>query len=243
MTSQSDDQQRFGRIDGHAIFRKHSIDSLNTMLNKSQIRMRVDFPGSMCIVHLFNEDSSAPILLATRSDEVDVRKLSQEHQKLFDESDQVEWNSVPQTKAVRVVVGKEAGRLYFERALSSRMARRRKPQPRVGCWKAKSRWCIHGHSDPDTAELMTFAPTPSTEGTMAFLMTGLNLGHAFSFCDVKNAFRQSDRLQRKGGPLFAEPCEGLHLPPGALIVIEAPIYNLHDAPAASRATGLPLFGS
>ena len=95
---------------------------------------------------------------------------------------------------------------------------------------------IHGHVDPDTAELVTFAPTPSTEGMNTFLQTGLNLGHGFSFCDVKSAFGQSDRLQRKGGPLFAEPCEGLHLPAGALIVIEVPVYGLDDAPAAWRAT-------
>ena len=71
---------------------------------------------------------------------------------------------------------------------------------------------------------------------MMFLQGGLSLGHNFSFCDVKNAFCQSLPLRRPRGPLFAEPCEGLNLPEGALIVIEIPVYGLDDAPAAWRET-------
>ena len=67
---------------------------------------------------------------------------------------------------------------------------------------------------------------------MSFLQVGLSMGHAFSFADVKNAFCQSDKLNRPRGPLFAEPCEGLDLPDNALIVIEVPVYGLDDAPAA-----------
>ncbi|CAE7914914.1 unnamed protein product, partial [Symbiodinium necroappetens] len=117
----------------------------------------------------------------------------------------------------------EAARLrrkYPDMILSSRMVRRKKPIPGIGKWKPKSRWCLAGHSDPDTAELVTFAPTPSSEGLMAFLQVSLNLSHTFAFCDVKNAFCQSDKLVRKGGPLFAQPCEGLHLGDDALIIID-----------------------
>ena len=71
---------------------------------------------------------------------------------------------------------------------------------------------------------------------MAFIQTSLNLGHRFSFTDVKNAFCQSDKLTREAGPLFAEPCEGLKLPLGALIVLDIPVYGLDDAPACWRAT-------
>eukprot|EP00439_Symbiodinium_sp_Y106_P067741 s4909_g11.t1 len=71
---------------------------------------------------------------------------------------------------------------------------------------------------------------------MAFLHTGLGLGHSFSFCDVKNAFCQSDPLRRPRGPLFAQPTEGLNLPRDALIIIDVPVYGLDDAPAAWRNT-------
>ena len=64
----------------------------------------------------------------------------------------------------------------------------------------------------------------------------LNLERGLAFCDVRNAFCQSDRLARPQGPLFAEPCEGLSLAPDALIVIKVPVYGLDDVPAAWRAT-------
>ena len=53
---------------------------------------------------------------------------------------------------------------------------------------------------------------------------------ALSIADLKNAFCQSDSLDRSAGPLFVEPCEGLDLPPGSLIQLVAPVYGLNDAP-------------
>ncbi|CAE7202644.1 unnamed protein product [Symbiodinium sp. CCMP2456] len=178
-------------------------------------------------------------LVASRSDEVDIRKMSKEERDLFDASDKVEWKAILDTKAVRVATGAEAEKIrreYPDRILDSRMVRRRKPQPGVGKWKAKSRWCIAGHKDPDTASLQTFSPTPATESILAFLQTGINLGHRFSFSDVRNAFCQSNKLRRPAGPIFARPCEGLGLGSLDVIVIEVPVYGLDDAPAAWRAT-------
>ena len=83
---------------------------------------------------------------------------------------------------------------------------------------------------------MTYAPTPQAESIMMFCQTGLTLGMKFAFGDVKNAFCQSNKLRRPRGPLFAEPCEGLSLPPGSLIIIEVPVYGLDDAPASWRLT-------
>ena len=57
-----------------------------------------------------------------------------------------------------------------------------------------------------------------------------------SFGDVKNAFCQSNKLKRPRGPLYAEPCQGLRLPHGALIAVDVPVYGLDDAPAAWRNT-------
>ncbi|CAE7545245.1 unnamed protein product [Symbiodinium sp. CCMP2592] len=153
-----------------------------------------------------------PVFVASRSDEVNLKELSMEEKKLFEQSDAVEWDAIVKTGAVKVLRGKEAAearRRFPERVLSSRIVRRKKPQPGTGCWKAKSRWCIAGHGDPDTAELATFSPTPATESIMAFLQVGLKLGHTFSFTDVKNAF----------------------LPVG-----QVPVYGLDDAPAAWRNT-------
>ena len=174
-----------------------------------------------------------------RNGEISLKELNQQEKCLFDESDKLEWKAILKTKAVHVVHGKEAEkmrRMYPERVLSSRMVRRKKPQPELHSWKAKSRWCLHGHSDPDTGSLTTYAPTPQAESIAMFLQASLNLKMKLAFGDVKNAFCQSLKLQRPNGPLFAEPCEGLKLPAGALIVIDVPVYGLDDAPAAWRAT-------
>ena len=61
---------------------------------------------------------------------------------------------------------------------------------------------------------------------------------ALSIADLKNAFSQSDSLDRSAGPLFVEPCEGLDLPPGSLIQLVAPVYGLNDAPLRWHRTWL-----
>ncbi len=178
-------------------------------------------------------------LLAKRGDEISLKDLSRQEKELFDASDKAEWSAILSTKAVRVITGEEAMRVRKsqpDRIISSRMVRRRKPQPGLNAWKAKSRWCLHGHADPDTGTLVTYAPTPQAEGMSLFLQASLNLEMRVAFGDVKNAFCQSQPLRRPRGPLYAEPCQGLHLPPGALIAIDVPVYGLDDAPAAWRTT-------
>ncbi|CAK9100651.1 unnamed protein product [Durusdinium trenchii] len=91
------------------------------------------------------------------------------------------------------------------------------PQPELHSWKAKSRWCIHGHVDPDTGTLCTYSPTPQSEGLMMFLQV---YNMKFAFADVKNTFCQSRKLKRPRGPIFAEPCEEIHLPPGIAVEVD-----------------------
>ena len=55
---------------------------------------------------------------------------------------------------------------------------------------------------------------------------GLNL----SISDLKNAFCQSNSLDRSTSPLYVEPCESLNLPPGSLIQLVSPVYGPNDAP-------------
>ena len=112
-----------------------------------------------------------------------------------------------------------------------RMVRRLKPQE--GTFqkpKAKSRWCVLGHQDPDAADMFTYAPTPQTQSIMMFLFLLQLCNLTLSIADLKNAFCQSDSLDRSADPLFVEPCEILDLPPGSLIQLIAPVYGLNDAP-------------
>ena len=136
--------------------------------------------------------------------------------------------------SVKVVDSEVANAIRKEqpdRVINSRMVRRLKPQE--GTFqkpKAKSRWCVLGHQDPDAADMFTYAPTPQTESIMMFLFLLQLCSLTLSIADLKNTFCQSDSLDRSAGPLFVEPCEGLDLPPGSLIQLIAPVYGLNDAP-------------
>ena len=65
---------------------------------------------------------------------------------------------------------------------------------------------------------------------MAVLQMIASLKWDLEIADAKNAFCQSDRLDRPKGSIFVEPCEGLGLESGSLIELVAPVYGLNDAP-------------
>ena len=121
------------------------------------------------------------------------------------------------------------------------MVRRKKPMPRLHKWKAKSRWCVHGHCDPDTGEINTHAPTPSSESPLLFYQVCANHDFDFDFTDIKNAFTQSRCMKRKRGPISVEPCDGLDLPEGPLIDFDVTVYGLDDVSYEWRETVLQFF--
>ena len=174
------------------------------------------------------------MFLARSSDEVYPKHLSPDERVAFEIVDSAEWKAIVDSGSVKVLDSEVANTIRKERpdrVINSRMVRRLKPQE--GTFqkpKAKSRWCVLGHQDPDAADMFTYAPTPQTESIMMllFLLQLCNL--TLSIADLKNAFCQSDSLDRSAGPLFVEPCEGLDLPHGSLIQLIAPVYGLNDAP-------------
>lgn len=89
--------------------------------------------------------------------------------------------------------------------ISSCAERRRKPQPRVGNWKPNSRWCIHGHQDPDFGTLTTYVPAAPGESIMMFCQVGLNMNHACAFTDVKHQINhQQQKITRTKSPVESE---------------------------------------
>ena len=217
----SPDTDMRARIDGWERLRKrpHSSAVESSVEDLEQQFFSEGWSGSLDTfmrgdTSLSRDSSGSWTFLAKRNDEISLKELSEEERKMFEASDRLEWEAILGTKAVHILTGAEAQRAraqFPERILSSRMVRRKKPQPELHSWKAKSRWCLHGHSDPDTGTLMTYAPTPQSESIMLFLQTALNYQMKIAFADVKNAFCQSNTLHREKGPLFAEPCEGLSL--------------------------------
>lgn len=183
----------------------------------------------------------------SKNGEFNLKTASPEELEGFRLSDAEEWRSILEDfKAVTVLSPQDSQNVRRDqpqRIVTSRMVRRKKPTPGVGGWKFKSRWCIHGHVDPDNGSFETYSPMPSTEAIALFFQLSLNCDLKVAFADVKCAFCQSDKLNRPAGGIFVEPCSGLNLPHGSLIKLIAPVYGLEDAPLRWHLTVVSFFES
>ncbi|CAK9022317.1 unnamed protein product [Durusdinium trenchii] len=169
----------------------------------------------------------------TKSQEFDMKLATDEEKKGFKASDEAEWKTILDLKAVEVLNPAESRKVrrdHPHRILPSRFVRRKKPMPGLGQWKFKSRWCVLGHCDPDTGSYSTYSPMPMTESISIFFQLCTNMDMSVTFCDVTQAFCQSEPLDRPEGDLYVEACEGLGLPEGTVIRLVAPVYGLEDAP-------------
>eukprot|EP00971_Amphidinium_carterae_P289001 5738574-Amphidinium_carterae.2 len=109
--------------------------------------------------------------------EVRLEDLSDDLRESFKEADMQEWEGIK--KVVKIHLGPAADALraqWPDRVISGRMVRRLKAQPGIRSDpKAKSRFCCHGHKDPDTGRMRIFAPTPPVETLMLFSEPAIQL--------------------------------------------------------------------
>lgn len=169
-----------------------------------------------------------------RAGEITWSQMTPDEVIQFQKADSVEWKDLEEKfQAVKVWRGAEAEKLRAEhrrRILTSRMVRRKKPVPGLHQYKTKSRFCVHGHKDPDSGTYRTFSPTPTTEALNVVCQVIANEGLLVKFADVRAAFAQSDPLIRPQGRLFVEPCDGVPVEKGSLVELLQPVYGLDDAP-------------
>ena len=185
------------------------------------------------------------LMVKRGSDEVKEEDISPEEWEKWRVADGSEWSKVHATGAVEVLSPEESTNVESQleeaglkaRILPSRMVRRWKPAEQPGEPPSrKSRWCIRGDQDPDLLELARHAPTITTSTLSVVLQIGASMNWDAAVGDLRNAFMQSDRLQRKEGRLFCrQPRGGLPgLQPNQLIEVIAGVYGLGDAPAHWR---------
>ena len=199
---------------------------------------------SFCFVTTSDGMNLAVKPMKAKNSEFNMKNATPEERKGFTESDRTEWESILGMKAVRLLTPDECRQVkrdFPHRIISSRMIRRKKPMPGLGAFKFKSRWCLHGHQDPDTGTFEAFSPTPSTEAITMFFQICLNESLKIFFLDVKNAFCQSKPLSRPRGKIYATPCEGTGVNSSQLVEIVTPVYGLDDAPLAWHQTLLEFF--
>ena len=174
--------------------------------------------------------------------ELNERNFDREEQKIFDEAKRVEIQNLEGGGAIRIIEDRgEADRLrkeFPDRVMPSRFILTRKQQEIGERWKAKARWILLGHRDPDALELERFAPTPATPAVYLTFQVISSLCFELYIMDVTSAFGQSDPEQRRQGRLFASlPKTGLPgRPAWSLIEVLTAAYGLVNAPATWRRT-------
>ena len=191
-----------------------------------------------------NEEIAAMEVLATekrRSDDVDMRKENPKDLEEWKVADREEWDKVTATAAVRLLSLEESRQVRLElkaqgklnRILPTKIARRYKPAEQPGePTTKKSRLCIRGDLDPDILSLERFSPTVNTMNLAVMMQLAANENMTAQVGDLKNAFCQSQKLERKEGRLFfripPEGVQGVH--EDQLVEIIAGCYGLVDAP-------------
>ncbi|CAE7241405.1 RE1 [Symbiodinium sp. CCMP2456] len=157
------------------------------------------------------------------TDEVNERSISPEEWEGWKQTDAEEWAKLQASGAVKVLSVEDSKKVIDQltregrqnRILSSRMVRRHKPSEQPGePSKRKSRLVIRGFEDPDAHRLDR------------------------SCGDLKQAFTQSDPLQRKAGKIYMwQPSSGLPgLEANQIIEVLHGVYGLIDAPLHWRRT-------
>ena len=145
------------------------------------------------------------------SDEVLEKDIPAEEWEAWRVSDGAEWSKVESTGAVKVLSPEESADVERQlkeaglerRILPSRIVRRWKPSEQPGVPPTrKSRWCVRGDKDPDLMDLSRHAPTVTTATLAIVLQIAASLQWEASVGDLRNAFMQSDKLQRAAGRLF-----------------------------------------
>ena len=174
-------------------------------------------------------------------DEIDLSKEPKEELEGWKLADAAEWAKIEASGAVRVLSTAESEQVKaklnkenkLDRILPTKVVRRRKPAEQPGEEPSKkSRICIRGDLDPDILDLERFSPTITTVNFNVLLQLAANRKMWASIGYLRNAFCQSQPLERKNGPIyFQQPKGGIPgLEEGQIIQILAGCYGLVDAP-------------
>lgn len=105
--------------------------------------------------------------------ELDEKKLTNLEKAMFDKAKTLEITNLVNSNAIQVITDEtELSRVRKElphRIMPSRFIITKKACELGEDWKAKARWILLGHKDPDAMAQERFAPTPSSTTVMICL--------------------------------------------------------------------------
>ena len=190
------------------------------------------------------QELSKPITYLTKQSgkELDEKKIPEHEKKMFNEAKLLEIQNLVNSNAIEIVTDPdECAKIRDQfpgRIMPSRYLVAKKTGDVAETWKAKARWILLGHKDPDALELERYAPTPSSTTVMVCLQIIASMRFQLRIMDVSSAFGQSDPHERSQGPLFTTmPPTGIPgYPQTAIIKVLTAVYGLVNAPAVWRKT-------
>ena len=178
-------------------------------------------------------------------DSVSFKQLSAEHQKQFEAARAKEANSLVPAGAVRILSLEESHQFeerHPECVLDSLWAERWKATDEKELL-AKSRWCVVGWQDPDIHEIERSSPMPRDETINVAAQVIASRQWKLRFRDVKAAFSQSLKSNRRR-PIACKQPRGGPFPgalPGQLILLITEVYGLVSGPAWWRVSFVKQF--
>ena len=171
-----------------------------------------------------SKDTGLTASKRTRNDELLRHLIPDSEWPQFLKAKPAEWTSILDTSAVAIIspaAVKKIRKHFLHRIGPSRHVYREKPGEGVGAAsKAKCRWCVLGHRDPDIRHFKRSSPTPQTSIIYTFLSVAAVLQREVTFGDLNSAFMQSDEdvSDRPKGNLHASlPLGGIPLPEGTCV--------------------------
>ncbi|OLQ05028.1 hypothetical protein AK812_SmicGene11763 [Symbiodinium microadriaticum] len=174
--------------------------------------------------------------------ELTEKNFTADEVRLFNEAKKVEIGNLVSGNAIKFIRDRskveEIWKELPQRVMPSRFILTKKSQELGEGWKAKARWILLGHRDPDVMQLERFSPTPATTTVYLVFQLVSSLRYQLFIMDVTSAFGQSDPQVREQGPLYASlPKSGIPDEESwHLIEVLTAAYGLVNAPSAWRKT-------
>ena len=132
--------------------------------------------------------------------EVKMNQLSPAERNEFLKSMEVEWHTLLQNQAAKVLSLEEttqAQARWLDRAMDTRWARTWKPDDSKPSGRhAKARLIVKRFTDPDLLDIESHSPTHTREGFVTVLQSMCSHGHKLQFGDVQQAFNTGDPIKR-----------------------------------------------
>lgn len=192
------------------------------MANARDINLFPKLAKSDSFYQLKSPDQTLTYLTKQSGEELDWKKLSDTEKGMFVEAKIIEINNLVNSNAIKIETDKATiARImeeYPHRIMPSRFIFTKKAGEVGENWKAKARWTLHGHKDPDSLGLERYAPTPSSTTVMLCLQVISSMRFRLLIVDVSSAFGHS-QIRMSENKVLSLPLESLAMSQLLLYVI------------------------